>query len=206
MRSSRRWPSSLACSNSGLSSMSPGWAASFMRSAASMRRPRATSRSCLSLMSPSAVSRTGWVRSMLRRIIPLMASSPNSHDALLVVDPQVDFCPGGALAVPGGDQIFPAVNQAAARLPLVVASRDWHPPDHVSFAARGGPWPEHCRAGTPGAEFHPDLDTSLVQEVFSKGTDAGAEAYSAFDGTGLAELLRSRGVNRLYVEGQATDV
>jgi nicotinamidase-related amidase len=134
-----------------------------------------------------------------------MASSPNSRDALLVVDPQVDFCPGGALAVPGGDRIFPAVNRAAARLPLVVASRDWHPPDHISFAARGGPWPEHCQAGTPGAEFHPDLDTSLIQEVFSKGTDAGAEAYSAFDGTGLAEWLRLRGVSRLFVAGLATD-
>src|SRR3982074_3555587 len=196
MRSSRRWTSSLACSNSGLSSMSPGWAASFMRSAASTRRPRTTSSSCWSMVRPSAVSRTGWVRSMLRRIITLMASIPNSRDALLVVDPQVDFCPGGALPVPDGDRIFPAVNLAAARLPLVVASRDWHPPDHVSFRSRGGPWPQHCQAGTPGAEFHPDLDTSLVQEVFSKGTDAGAEAYSAFDGTGLAEWLRSRDVDR----------
>jgi nicotinamidase/pyrazinamidase len=134
-----------------------------------------------------------------------MASIPNSRDALLVVDPQVDFCPGGALPVPDGDRIFPAVNLAAARLPLVVASRDWHPPDHISFRARGGPWPPHCQAGTPGAEFHAALDSSLVQEVFSKGTDPDLEAYSAFDGTGLAEWLRSRGVNRLYIGGLATD-
>ena len=134
-----------------------------------------------------------------------MASSPNSRAALLVVDPQVDFCPGGALAVPAGDQIFPAVNRAAARLPLVVASRDWHPPDHISFRSRGGPWPPHCVAGTPGAEFHSALDRSLIQEVFSKGTAADLEAYSAFDGTGLADWLHSRGVSRLYVAGLATD-
>jgi nicotinamidase/pyrazinamidase len=134
-----------------------------------------------------------------------MASSPNSRDALLVVDPQVDFCPGGALAVPGGDRIFPAVNAAAARLPLVVASRDWHPPDHVSFRTRGGPWPPHCQAGTKGAEFYPALDSSLIQQVFSKGMDPDLEAYSAFDGTGLADWLRSRGVSRLYVTGLATD-
>jgi nicotinamidase/pyrazinamidase len=134
-----------------------------------------------------------------------MASSPNSRDALLVVDPQVDFCPGGALAVPDGDTIFPAVNRAAARLPVVVASRDWHPPEHVSFRARGGPWPVHCQAGTAGAEFHADLDRSLVQEVFSKGTVPELEAYSAFDGTGLAGWLRSHGVERLYVAGLATD-
>jgi nicotinamidase/pyrazinamidase len=134
-----------------------------------------------------------------------MASSPNSSDALLVVDPQVDFCPGGALPVPGGDQIFPAVNRAAARMPLVVASRDWHPPDHISFRMRGGPWPVHCQAGTKGAEFYPTLDSSLIQEVFSKGSDADVEAYSAFDGTGLADWLYSRGVNRLCVAGLATD-
>ncbi|MDQ6920911.1 MAG: nicotinamidase [Candidatus Dormibacteraeota bacterium] len=134
-----------------------------------------------------------------------MASSPNSRDALLVVDPQVDFCPGGALAVPAGDQIFPAVNRVAARLPLVVASRDWHPPDHVSFQMRGGPWPVHCQAGTRGAEFHPDFDSGLVQQVFSKGRDPDVEAYSAFDGTGLADWLRSHAVSRLYVAGLATD-
>jgi nicotinamidase-related amidase len=134
-----------------------------------------------------------------------MASSPNSHDALLIVDPQVDFCPGGALPVPHGDQIFPAVNRAAKLLPIVVASRDWHPANHISFVARGGPWPVHCQAGTPGAEFYPALDTTLVQEVFSKGTEPDVEAYSAFDGTGLAEWLRSRSVSRLYVGGLATD-
>ena len=83
-------------------------------------------------------------------------------DALLVVDPQVDFCPGGALAVPEGDRIFQNVNEAARRLPLVVASQDWHPPDHVSFAEQGGPWPPHCVRQSAGAQFHPALDTGPI--------------------------------------------
>lgn len=126
-------------------------------------------------------------------------------DALLIVDPQVDFCPGGALAVPGGDSIFPAVNRLARELPLVLASRDWHPSGHVSFQARGGPWPPHCQAGTPGAKFHPDLDLARIRRVFSKGTDPEREAYSAFDGTDLAEWLRREHVSRLLVAGLATD-
>ncbi|HEX6349518.1 MAG TPA: nicotinamidase [Candidatus Dormibacteraeota bacterium] len=126
-------------------------------------------------------------------------------DALLIVDPQVDFCPGGTLAVPGGDAIFPALNRAAGAAPLVVASRDWHPADHVSFQARGGPWPVHCQAGTPGAEFHPDLDSKRIGKVVSKGVDRDREAYSAFDGTGLADWLRERQVQRLVVGGLATD-
>lgn len=86
-----------------------------------------------------------------------------------------------------------------------MASRDWHPADHVSFGAQGGPWPVHCQAGTPGAEFHPALETDRIVQVFSKGTDAGREAYSAFDGTDLAGWLRDRGVRRLFVAGLATD-
>jgi nicotinamidase-related amidase len=127
------------------------------------------------------------------------------RDALLIVDPQVDFCPGGALPVPGGDAVMPAVNRAAAALPLTVASRDWHPASHCSFRAQGGPWPVHCQAGTPGAELHPALDRRRIQHVFSKGTDAAREAYSAFDDTGLAGWLREHGVRRLYVGGLATD-
>jgi nicotinamidase/pyrazinamidase len=134
-----------------------------------------------------------------------MMSHYEPRDALLIVDPQVDFCPGGALAVPSGDRIFDVVNAAAEGAPLVVASRDWHPENHCSFAARGGPWPPHCRQGTPGAEFHPALDTSRVDEVVSKGQDPERDAYSAFEGTGLADLLRSRGVERLVVVGLATD-
>ena len=90
-------------------------------------------------------------------------------------------------------------------LPVTVASRDWHPADHVSFLAQGGPWPVHCQAGTPGAEFHPALETGRIDRVFSKGTAAAREAYSAFDDTGLADWLRERGIERLYVAGLATD-
>ncbi len=107
--------------------------------------------------------------------------------------------------MPDGDAIFPAVNRAARAVPTVVASRDWHPPDHVSFAAQGGPWPVHCQAGTPGAEFHRELETGPIQQVFSKGTESGTEAYSAFDGTDLARWLHDHGVGRLFVGGLATD-
>lgn len=100
---------------------------------------------------------------------------------------------------------MPAVNRAAEVLPVTVASRDWHPADHCSFQAQGGPWPVHCQAGTAGAEFHPALDQRRIQHVFSKGTDPGQEAYSAFDDTGLAGWLREHGVRRLYVGGLATD-
>jgi nicotinamidase/pyrazinamidase len=134
-----------------------------------------------------------------------MAENPDTLDALLIVDPQVDFCPGGALAVPGGDTIFPAVNRASRSIPLTIASRDWHPATHVSYQAQGGPWPVHCQAGSPGAEFHPELETERIERVFSKGTDPAVEQYSAFDGTGLAEWLRERHVDRLFVAGLATD-
>ena len=107
--------------------------------------------------------------------------------------------------MPGGDAVFPALNRAAQVAPLVVASRDWHPADHVSFQARGGPWPVHCQAGTRGAEFHPDLDRRRIEKVVSKGVDRDREAYSAFDGTELAGWLREHQVHRLLVGGLATD-
>lgn len=134
-----------------------------------------------------------------------MAPNLEVPDALLIVDPQVDFCPGGALPVPGGDLIFPAVNRVSHHVPIVVASRDWHPADHCSFQPQGGPWPVHCQAGTPGADFHPALDQAPIQHVFSKGVDPAREAYSAFDDTGLAQWLREHGVRRLAVAGLATD-
>ena len=134
-----------------------------------------------------------------------MPEALQEGDALLIVDPQVDFCPGGALAVPHGDGIFEAVNRVARMAPVVVASRDWHPPDHISFRAQGGIWPVHCVRETPGAEFHPGLDQSRLDTVFSKATARSEEAYSAFAGTDLEEYLRSRGVKRLFVGGLATD-
>lgn len=128
-------------------------------------------------------------------------------EALVIVDFQNDFAPGGALAVPDGDAIAARVNELAAsgRFDLVVATRDWHPPDHSSFAAQGGPWPEHCVAGSAGAQLHPSLEAARVDVIVDKGTDPGTEGYSGFDGTDLATLLRERGIDRVTVVGLATD-
>jgi nicotinamidase/pyrazinamidase len=127
-------------------------------------------------------------------------------DALLLVDVQVDFCPGGALAVPGGDAIVPACNRAlVAAAWLTVATRDWHPADHCSFLPQGGIWPVHCVAGTPGAAFHGGLDVGRIRWIVDKATTRDAEAYSGFQGTDLAPRLRSAGIRRLVVAGLATD-
>jgi nicotinamidase/pyrazinamidase len=127
--------------------------------------------------------------------------------ALVIVDFQNDFTPGGALAVPDGDAIAGRINALAASddYDLVVATRDWHPADHGSFAAQGGPWPEHCVQGTPGAELHPALDGIRIDALVDKGQDPGTEGYSGFEGTRLAELLRERGITQLTVVGLATD-
>jgi nicotinamidase/pyrazinamidase len=127
--------------------------------------------------------------------------------ALIIVDFQNDFCPGGALAVPEGDEIAGRLNELAGsgEFGFVVATRDWHPPDHGSFAAQGGPWPVHCVAGTPGAELHHGLDPTPIDAVVDKGQDPGTEGYSGFEGTELASLLRERGVSEVTVVGLATD-
>ncbi len=129
--------------------------------------------------------------------------------ALIVVDLQNDFCPGGALAVPAGDQIVPLVNElmeqfARAGQPIF-ATRDWHPEGHVSFKARGGIWPPHCVQGTPGAEFHSDLRLPSAATVITKGDTLDKDAYSGFDGTSLARQLQEAGVEGLVVCGLATD-
>jgi nicotinamidase-related amidase len=127
--------------------------------------------------------------------------------ALVIVDFQNDFTPGGALAVPHGDEIAGRLNALidSGEFDLVVATRDWHPPDHGSFAARGGPWPEHCVAGTHGAQLHAALDAERVDVIVDKGRDPATEGYSGFDGTDLASLLRERGIDRVTVAGLATD-
>jgi nicotinamidase/pyrazinamidase len=127
--------------------------------------------------------------------------------ALVIVDFQNDFCPGGALAVPDGDAIAGRVNELAASgdYDVVIATRDWHPPDHGSFAHRGGPWPVHCVAGTPGAELHHALDPTPLHAVVDKGQDVGTEGYSGFEGTRLAEILREHAVDHVTVVGLATD-
>ena len=128
-------------------------------------------------------------------------------EALLIVDFQNDFTPGGALAVPHGDEIGGRVAELvdSGRFDLIVATRDWHPADHSSFAAEGGPWPPHCVQGTEGAELHPSLDRAKVDVVVDKGDDRATEGYSGFQGTRLGELLRERGIDGVTVTGLATD-
>jgi nicotinamidase/pyrazinamidase len=129
------------------------------------------------------------------------------REALLVIDFQNDFCPGGALAVPDGDAIAPRVNELldSGRFDLVVATRDWHPPDHASFAEQGGPWPPHCVQGTPGAELHASLDRSRVDHIVDVGAGQTDEGYSGFEKSNLAQLLRNAEIDAVTVVGLATD-
>ena len=130
-------------------------------------------------------------------------------DALLIVDVQNDLCPGGALAVREGDQVVPVLNQwieEAERLAIpVYASRDWHPANHISFKARGGPWPPHCVQGTSGAAFHHDLKLPSNVEIISKADQPDVDSYSAFGGTDLAERLRRAHIRRLWLGGLTQD-
>ncbi len=138
-------------------------------------------------------------------------------DALLIVDFQNDFTPGGALPVAEGDEIAGPINELLDRFELVVATRDWHPPDHGSFVGVGvdpakwrgadppSIWPVHCVEGTRGAELHPDLEAAKVDLVIDKGQDPDSQGYSGFQDTRLGEILRDRGVDRLFVTGLATD-
>lgn len=138
------------------------------------------------------------------------AVSIGKGDALIVVDVQNDFLPGGALAVADGDAIIPPLNKYIAHfadrgLP-VIATRDWHPPDHMSFASRGGPWPSHCVQGTEGASFATALSIPCEAYIVSKATSSDEEAYSGFEKTGLDAWLKERRVRRLFIGGLATDV
>jgi nicotinamidase/pyrazinamidase len=135
--------------------------------------------------------------------------APSPQEALIVVDVQNDFCPGGALGVRDGDAVVPVLNGLIGRFRHVALTCDWHPVDHCSFAARGGPWPPHCVQGTAGAAFHPALRTEGAT-VFRKGAERDAEAYSGFAGRSdagedLAGWLRARGVTRVWIGGLATD-
>ncbi len=137
-------------------------------------------------------------------LLPLRAG-----DALVIVDVQSDFLPGGSLAVPRGDEVVAVLNGCLAAfrnsgLP-VVATRDWHPPDHCSFRQQGGPWSPHCVAGSQGAGFAPLLQLPTDVIVISKATAQQSDAYSGFEGTELDRLLRQAGVGRIFVGGLATD-
>jgi nicotinamidase/pyrazinamidase len=137
-----------------------------------------------------------------------------SKSALFIVDVQNDFCQGGSLEVPGGDEVVPVLNEYIERfsregLPIF-ASRDWHPEKTIHFKAYGGPWPPHCVQGTKGAEFHPDLKLPADAEIISAGMEYESHGYSAFEGVNsqgqhLAEALRKKGIDHLYVGGIATD-
>jgi nicotinamidase/pyrazinamidase len=137
-----------------------------------------------------------------------------ARDALVIVDVQNDFCPGGALGVPGGDAVVPVLNRYAERFAAagapVFASRDWHPSKTSHFKAYGGVWPPHCVQGTAGAEFHPDLALPAGTAVVSKGMDPNEDAYSCFqaetaDGLPFTAALGEAGAGRLFVGGLATD-
>ena len=137
------------------------------------------------------------------------ALAVGAGDALLVVDVQNDFLPGGSLPVPDGDAIITPLNRCLAEwcalgLP-VLAARDWHPLGHCSFREQGGPWPLHCVAGTTGAEFAKELALPPSTVIVSKATTRNREAYSAFDGTDLDARLRQRAVRRLVIGGFATE-
>jgi nicotinamidase/pyrazinamidase len=131
------------------------------------------------------------------------------RDALIVVDVQRDFLPGGRLAVARGDEVVPVLNRyirafASRGLP-VWATRDWHPENHCSFREQGGPWPPHCVAESEGANFAPNLELPPDARVVSKAMTSAADAYSGFEGTDLDKELRDRGVERVFVGGLATD-
>ena len=127
--------------------------------------------------------------------------------ALFIIDFQNDFTPGGALPVRDGDAIAGRVNELidSGDFDLVVATRDWHPADHASFEAQGGPWPPHCVQGTHGAELHDSLDRAQVDVVVNAGFEPQLEGYSGFEETRLGEILRERGIDEVTVVGLATD-
>ena len=130
-------------------------------------------------------------------------------DALLIVDVQHDFLPGGALAVPNGDEVVPVLAQLARYAEQngvpIVASRDWHPENHCSFTAQGGPWPPHCIADSEGASLDEDLQLPADVHIVDKATRPDADAYSAFEETGLDTWLRRRDVKRVVIGGLATE-
>src|SRR3954447_10034613 len=129
------------------------------------------------------------------------------NEALLIIDFQNDFTPGGALAVEHGDEIAGRINELAVsgRYELIIATRDWHPPDHGSFVARGGPWPVHCVQDSPGAELHPALNQAAIHKIIDTGYEPELDGYSAFEGTDLAQILHDYGIKKVTVVGLATD-
>lgn len=135
-----------------------------------------------------------WFKRLFKR-----TSTQIEKKALLIVDVQNDFCPGGALATPHGDKVVPVINRIMDRFPLILASRDWHPEDSIHF----GKWPFHCLANTPGADFHPELKRESITEILNKGTSGKDDGYSAFEATNLDLLsyLKTKGITDVYIAG-----
>ncbi len=138
-----------------------------------------------------------------------MIEKLHANDAVIAVDPQIDFCPGGALPVPEGDEVIPVLNlwidRAGELGATVVISRDWHPQDHCSFESQGGTWPVHCVQNTRGAAYHPELHVPAGAIHVSKAADPARESLSDFTGSGLGASLRRKGVKRIWVGGLALD-
>jgi nicotinamidase/pyrazinamidase len=126
-------------------------------------------------------------------------------DGLIVVDVQNDFCGGGALEVPDGDAVVEPINRLMQQFSFVVATRDWHPLDHDSFRAQGGPWPVHCVRESPGAQLHPGLESDRIDAIVDAGYEPDLEGYSGFDATDLETLLREHDVDLVHVAGLALD-
>jgi nicotinamidase/pyrazinamidase len=126
-------------------------------------------------------------------------------DALIIVDLQNDFCEGGALAVPDGDAVVEPINRLAREARFVVATRDWHPPNHNSFREHGGPWTVHCVQGTAGAELHPRLDREQIDAVVDAGQAPDLPGYSGFEGTDLERMLHEHGASDVHLVGLALD-
>lgn len=128
-----------------------------------------------------------------------------TDDCLLITDLQNDFCPGGALAVAGGDEIVKPINRLMPFFSLVAATQDWHPPGHVSFREKEGPWPTHCVQNTRGAELHPRLKRDHIHLLVQKADRMDRDAYSGFQDTLLADELKNNGIKRIFLCGLATD-
>ena len=130
------------------------------------------------------------------------------NEALIIVDMQKDFCKGGSLEVPGADEIVPILNKYIEKFlgkGLVIATRDWHPSNHISFKEKGGRWPKHCIQNSEGAEFHPELKLPENAIIISKGTNPKKEAYSGFEDTELEKILKENGIRKVWVGGVATE-
>lgn len=130
-------------------------------------------------------------------------------DALIIVDVQNDFCPGGSLAVEGGDEVASTLSSLATHFRIkgarIFATQDWHPENHSSFKEKGGPWPPHCVQGSHGAEFHENLQLPIGTSIVRKGSDPEVDAYSGFLDSNLEEQIRRTDIKRLFVGGLATD-